>query len=1105
MKKLPNIREEIPLVLSYSLKMKLSAILFFFILIQANANLTYGQKDKISLQLEQVSLDKVLTSIENQTDYRFIYKDDEINYSHLVSVHADKLPLRKVLPRLFKGMQIDFYIMDNQIVLKPRKPAVHKGSLLKQVQVNNMQQSVKGTVVDEQGQPLPGASIIEKGTSNGVVTDFDGNYSITVSGPASILVFSYVGFETREMTVGTQTTMEVSLLASSQGLEEVVVVGYGSVSKSDLTGAVSTVDSETINAFPTTDVQQALKGRSAGVRVVQNSGQPGSGVQVQVRGGNSYLGNNNPLYVVDGFPITGGIDFLNPTDIESINILKDASATAIYGSRGANGVVMITTKGGSKGRRGNINVQSYYGIQTVIDTYELLNNREFAQVANAAAANEGISAPFDLNNLPTVETDWQDIIFREAAIQSHTITFSGGSESSSYSASANYFENEGIIIGTGQKRGSARLTLDQKVNDWARINANTVVTRLQIDDANVNNGNSGSNIWSAALQAPPMVPPYDEAGGYSPVDSYPFSPVSINNPLLYNEVKNQVLSSKMLANMALELSFNENLKLKIQGGTEQEFRERNYYSPSILVKTSPQGNAATDITRDVSYLNENILSYDKNIGEDDKLSAIAGFTYQTFKRRYNRSSATGFPNDILENNALGGAENTNPNESSVTDWKLLSWLGRINYNLDNKYLFTASIRADGSSRFGENNKWGVFSSGAFAWRLSNENFLKDWESLSDMKLRIGYGQTGSTAINSYQSLNTLGQVRATFGKSDAIGYASVSAPNPNLKWETTTQLGIGLDMAFLNNKYRFTVDYYKKNTKNLLAIIPLPGSTGFTSQITNLGEIQNTGMEFSLGAIFGKNDFTWDVSGQLSYNRNEVITIGQDILGAPLDIPFSSSVNIAREGEPLGMFYGFLEDGYDDQGVIKYKDLNEDGVINNDDQTILGNPYPDFVFGLNSTLAYKDVSLNIFLEGSQGNELFWATGGYIANSFSTGGNQLVDVYKDYWTPDNTDAAYPAPSENRSQLRTSDRFVEDASYIRLKNVKLAYDLPVDKLDVGISALQLYISGQNLFTISDFPGLDPDVNTRASTGDLRIGIAQTPYPNAKTFTLGLNIKL
>ncbi|WP_335964814.1 TonB-dependent receptor [Galbibacter sp. PAP.153] len=1105
MKKLPNIREEIPLVLSYSLKMKLSAILFFFILIQANANLTYGQKDKISLQLEQVSLDKVLNSIENQTDYRFIYKDDEINYSHLVSVHADKLPLRKVLPRLFKGMQIDFYIMDNQIVLKPRKPAVHKGSLLKQVQVNNMQQSVKGTVVDEQGQPLPGASIIEKGTSNGVVTDFDGNYSITVSGPASILVFSYVGFETREMTVGTQTTMEVSLLASSQGLEEVVVVGYGSVSKSDLTGAVSTVDSETINAFPTTDVQQALKGRSAGVRVVQNSGQPGSGVQVQVRGGNSYLGNNNPLYVVDGFPITGGIDFLNPTDIESINILKDASATAIYGSRGANGVVMITTKGGSKGRRGNINVQSYYGIQTVIDTYELLNNREFAQVANAAAANEGISAPFDLNNLPTVETDWQDIIFREAAIQSHTITFSGGSESSSYSASANYFENDGIIIGTGQKRGSARLTLDQKVNDWARINANTVVTRLQIDDANVNNGNSGSNIWSAALQAPPMVPPYDEAGGYSPVDSYPFSPVSINNPLLYNEVKNQVLSSKMLANMALELSFNENLKLKIQGGTEQEFRERNYYSPSILVKTSPQGNAATDITRDVSYLNENILSYDKNIGEDDKLSAIAGFTYQTFKRRYNRSSATGFPNDILENNALGGAENTNPNESSVTDWKLLSWLGRVNYNLDNKYLFTASIRADGSSRFGENNKWGVFSSGAFAWRLSNENFLKDWESLSDMKLRIGYGQTGSTAINSYQSLNTLGQVRATFGKSDAIGYASVSAPNPNLKWETTTQLGIGLDMAFLNNKYRFTVDYYKKNTKNLLAIIPLPGSTGFTSQITNLGEIQNTGMEFSLGAIFGKNDFTWDVSGQLSYNRNEVITIGQDILGAPLDIPFSSSVNIAREGEPLGMFYGFLEDGYDDQGVIKYKDLNEDGVINNDDQTILGNPYPDFVFGLNSTLAYKDVSLNIFLEGSQGNELFWATGGYIANSFSTGGNQLVDVYKDYWTPDNTDAAYPAPSENRSQLRTSDRFVEDASYIRLKNVKLAYDLPVDKLDVGISALQLYISGQNLLTISDFPGLDPDVNTRASTGDLRIGIAQTPYPNAKTFTLGLNIKL
>jgi len=351
----------------------------------------------------------------------------------------------------------------------------------------------------------------------------------------------------------------------------------------------------------------------------------------------------------------------------------------------------------------------------------------------------------------------------------------------------------------------------------------------------------------------------------------------------------------------------------------------------------------------------------------------------------------------------------------------------------------------------------------------------------------------------------LGEARTTFGGSDVVGFANVSAPNPDLKWETTGQLGAGIDASFLNGKYRINIDYYKKNTKDLLAIIPLPGSTGFTSLVTNLGEIQNMGMEFSLGATFGKEDFTWDVNGQLSFNKNEVITIGEDIFGGALDIPFNSPVNIAREGEPLGMFYGFIEDGYDDQGVIQYQDLNNDGEVTNEDQTILGGPYPDFIYALNSTLNYKSLSLNLFFEGSEGNELSWATGGYIANSFSTGGNQIVDVYNDYWTPQNTDAAYPAPSENRAQLRTSDRFVKDASYLRLKNVKLAYNIPVQSIKPALAALQVYISAQNVFTVTDFPGLDPDVNTRGGTGDLRIGIAQTSYPSSRTITLGMNLKL
>ncbi|WP_157718067.1 TonB-dependent receptor [Gramella sp. MAR_2010_147] len=1083
--------------------MKLSLILFT-ITFAVQAGSSYSQKTPISMDLENVKLERIIDEIEAQTEFKFIFNTNTVDLNRIVSVNVKKKRLEKILDLLFDESVTTYEIYDEKVLLKPiAKPKGYE-STSSLIKVQD-QKELTGIVTDQNGMPLPGVNIIEKGTSNGAVTDFDGEYSITVSGEESVLIFSFLGFQSKEVLVGNSSTINLSLMESQSGLDEVVVVGYGSVDRRDVTGAVSTVGSEEINALPTTDVQQALKGRSAGVRVSQNSGQPGSGVQVQIRGGNSYLGNNNPLYVVDGFPITGSIEFLNPANIETINILKDASATAIYGSRGANGVIMITTKGGQRGEKGVIDIQSYYGVQNVLKTYDLMNSQQFAEMANISAQNSGTPEPFDLNNLSNVQTDWQDEIFRAAGIQNHTLTFSGGTDGSSYSASANYFDQDGIIKGTGQKRGSLRLALDQKVNDWTRLTANAVATRSEINDADVNNGNAGNNIWSAALQAPPTISVYDEEGNFSDVGIYPFSPTALSNPLLYKERKELLTSSKILTNMAVEVDIFKGLKFKVLGGVEQEYLERNYYSPSIIVNRTPEGLASFRMTRDISYLNENILSYNSAIGQNDNLSAVAGFTVQTYSRKFNSSSASGFTTDILEDNSLGSAENTNPNSSNVTDWKLLSWLGRINYDLNDKYLFTASVRADGSSRFGENNKWGVFSSGAFAWRISNEEFLKDFEDLSDLKLRVGYGETGSTAIAAYQSLNTLAEERATFGDSDVIGFANVSAPNPDLKWETTSQLGIGLDAAFVDDRYRLTVDYYKKNTKDLLAIIPLPGSTGFTSQITNLGEIQNTGMEFSAGALFGKSDFTWDVNAMVSFNKNEVITIGQDILGGSLDIPFNSSINLAREGEPLGVFYGYIEDGYDENGVIQYKDLNGDDQINSEDQTILGDPYPDYIYSLNNTLRYKNLSLNIFIEGSQGNELFWATGGYIANSFSTGGNQLVDVYNDYWTPQNTDAAYPAPSSNRAQLRISDRFVKDASYLRLKNVKLAYFLSGDRLNWGVSSMEVYVSGQNLLTSTDFPGLDPDVNTRGGTGDLRIGIAQTAYPTAKTFTIGFNFKI
>lgn len=1091
-----------PSLFKLDLKMKLSVLLLFTCMFALQANESYSQKTKVSVNLEQITVGELIDVIEEKTEYRFLYLIDDVDLDRVISIKVKKERVNYILDRIFKGTNTGYSIDDRQISLTKRTipEATHQETV-----VAPMQNTIIGTVLDELGAPLPGANVIEKGTTNGVITDFDGNFSINVLDENTILAVSYIGFATKEIYVNGQTNLSITLQESAAGLEEVVVVGYGAVKRSDVTGAVSTVDSEDITALPVQDVQQALKGRAAGVRVIQSSGQPGSQVQIQIRGGNSYLGDNNPLYVVDGFPITGGIDFLNPSDIKTIDILKDASATAIYGSRGANGVVMITTKAGRKGEQGRIEFDSYYGVQQVIDTYDLMNTTQFAEMANVQAVTEGAPLPFDLDNLPDIETDWQDQIFRTAGIQSHTLTFSGGTEKSSYSVSGNYFRQEGIIINSGLKRGSFRIALDTQVNDWARLSANAVATRSENNDANVNNGDGGgNNIFAAALVAPPLVAPYDEDGNLSDVGPFAFSPVAINNPLAYAERLDQNLTTKVLANMAVEFKLSNHIKFKILGGAEQEFMENNFYSPSILTNVTPTGLARTTLTRNISYLNENILSFNKQIGENNQLSFVAGFTVQTFKGKRNISSATGFASDALQNNALESGETTLPNAVSVTDWTLLSWLGRVNYNLDNKYLFTASIRADGSSRFGENNKWGVFSSGAFAWKINNEKFLKDWDALTDLKLRIGYGETGSTAISPYQSLNTLVQQRGTFGNSDVIGFASETAPNSDLKWETTAQFGVGIDMA-IDYKYRFSIDYYDKSTTDLLAIIPLPGSVGFSSQITNLGEVRNWGMEFGLGATITEGNFGWDMAGQLSFNRNEVITIGEDILGGTLNIPFAAPVNIAREGEPLGMFYGFREDGYDDQGVINYVDLNGDGETSNEDQEIIGNPYPDFIYGLNNTFTYKNMQLNIFIEGSQGNELFWATGGVITNSFSQGGNQLVDVYNDYWTPQNTNAAYPTPTENRSQFRVSERFIEDASYLRLKNVKLAYNLPVEKMDIGIKSLQLYISGQNLLTLTDYPGLDPEINTRLQTGDLRIGIGQTGYPSSKIFTLGLNLQL
>ncbi len=960
--------------------------------------------------------------------------------------------------------------------------------------------AVTGKVTGEDGISLPGVNVLLKGTTRGTTTDQDGNYRLSVDNQSSTLVFSFVGYEPQEVVVGNRKVINISLEPDLKSLEEVVVIGYGTVKRKDLTGAVAQIDADEINALPVADVQQALRGRAPGVRVIQNSGQPGSSVQVQVRGGNSFLGNNNPLYVVDGFPLTGGIDFLNPSDIASIDILKDASATAIYGARGANGVVIITTRQGKEGRS-RVTLDSYYGFQNVAKKFDLMNGAQYAEIANEQLTNDGRQPIFNGSNF--ADTDWQDEIFQTAPIQNHVLTFSGGNAKTRYSVSGNYFKQDGIILNSGTDRGSFRFGLDQDVNDRLSFSTHFVGSRFTFNNNRANNGHRGNNILSSAIVAPPTVPVRDQDGNFSDVAPYPFSPNVLQHPLLFSQIFDQQKRTSLLADLSATLRITDELSFKTMFGTEQVFGEGNFYSPSVLTLSSPSGNASTSFNRSTSYLNENILTYNKGFG-NSSLNAVAGFTWQNDVSNFNRQSGNGFLNDILLNNNLGASEVTNPNQSNYSEWALLSWLGRVNFSLDDRFLFTASVRADGSSRFGANNKWGVFPSGAFAYKISEEAFMKEIKAISSLKLRVSYGQTGSTTLSPFQSLNRLGVERATFGKTDVIGFAPVALPNDNLKWETTTQFNVGLDAGLFEERVRLTLDYYHKSTTDLLAEVTLPGSAGFNSIVTNLGEIQNSGVELGIGADILEREFKWDVFAQMSTNRNKVIDIGgSDIFGSGISLPFGASINIAREGQPLGLFYGFQEDGLDENGRIQYVDMNGDGNINNSDQSIIGNPYPDFIYSLNNNFSYRNFDLNVFLEGVQGSDLFFATGGSITNSFNTGENQLVDVYNNRWRPGAPDpnAGYPKVSTS-STFRVSDRFVEDGSYLRVKNVRLAYNFPIGGTDIKwIQSLQLYASAQNLFTFTSYPGLDPEVNTRSGTGDLRIGIDETGYPAARTFTFGI----
>jgi TonB-linked SusC/RagA family outer membrane protein len=1091
--------------------MKLTIALLLFFTFQASAN---GYAQKITIVKTNVHLTEIFKSIEQQTSYHFFYDRVLLKNTYPIDIAVRSATLDQALLACLKGQSLTYSVVKNTVVIRPER-MMHMQMISALIEAPLPPPVViHGRVVNQQGEPLQNVSVLIAGTKIGTTSDRDGRFSLTAPDNKNVVLeISSVGFKTQRLKVDKQTQVNITLEEDVAGLSDVVVVGYGTTRKKDLTGSVSQVNTEQLESAPVYDIGEALKGHSSGVQVTNNSGAPGGRIQVRIRGGNSMIGSNTPLYVVDGFPVVGGIDFLNPSDIESINILKDASATAIYGSRGANGVVIITSKRGKKGQKSLISINSYYGQQQVAKRYKVLDAKQYATVANEWLKNSNLPPYFNVDTVKNPGTDWQDVIFRETPIQNHTVTFTGSSEKTRYSLSGNYYGQEGIIMNTGIKRGSLRLNLDHDIKDWLTLGVNFSASRREQFSVPVDNGSRGNTVFTGALSAPPTAPVYDANGQINRIETlYPFvDPTDMRNPLLRAKPwKDRNFSNSILQNTTLQAKLMEGLTLKTLVGLEYEMGTGETFVPIIF--PNDKGSASSSNYYMNSFLNENTLTYATSFANSQNLDVTGGFTYQTNVNRNSGISVSGFPNNITQDYNLAAATTINPPSSGISKWTLASWLGRINYSMQGKYYVTASVRADGSSRFGEENKWGVFPSGAVAWRISEEAFMQSVRFINNLKLRASYGITGNTALSPYQSLNRLSAVRyIDVGNTESIGYAPSGIANSKLRWETTGQLDIGFDLNILNDRLGFTFDYYKKNTNNLLASVPLPPSVGFGSILQNIGEIQNAGIEFSVNADILTGGFKWDVSGQISANKNKVVKLAgdRDIISTG-EISGLSGFNIARVGLPLGMFYGYIEDGLDDKGLIKYVDINKDGAINPLDRVIIGDPNPDFMFGFNSNFSHKNFDLNIFIEGVQGNNIFFQTGYTNLNSFQRGQNQLADLFGNYWTADkpNPNAKYPKISAG-TQMAASDRFIEDGSYLRIKTLQLGYNLPVNKLGVDfISKARIYVKANNLFTLTNYIGLDPDVNTTGNDSQsvgsrLSMGVDTDGYPNAKIYAVGIQL--
>jgi TonB-linked SusC/RagA family outer membrane protein len=1133
--------------------------LFVCFLIVVFPATTFAQ---ISVSAKNQKIKQIILQIEKNNGYSFFYSDDYLDLDKTISIDVKNESIESVLNKVFKGTDVSYKIDNNKqvslTVEKDKKPPV------------NNTRTISGVVTDDQGEAVIGASLSLKNSNIGTITDIDGRFELKVPEEGTLIV-SYIGFNKKEVAIKGKSEFQIVLKEDEQLLDEVVVVGYGVQNKRDVSTSISQIKAEQLVDIPISDFRQALVGKMAGVQVLQSSGDPEGNVTIRVRGINSATAGNEPLYIIDGMPIERGFANLNNNDIESVEVLKDASAAAIYGSRGSNGVIIITTKKGTAERL-TVQYDGYYGVQQVSKKLPMMNAYQFAEAArdghNAAYLDEVPGAspddpnsmrPQSYHRIPTelfpylngeqglVDTDWQDEIFRTAASTSHNVSLSGRGKDIGYFVSGNYSKQDGIIIESDFEKYSLRLNLDGNYDKFKfgvnfspsystsnRVRANASYSSKTDDDGKYNSG----GIVASALAMPPVWPVYNPDGSYNYQGNGYWR---IGNDYQHNEILNPValahLQSDVVDRYVLvgkifgEYEFVKGLTYNISLGGDYYGAHNDAYHSSELPllgyayydkRTNPMGYSSSSFY--FNWLVENKINYNIRINDDHSINAVLVQSAQKETLKKNSIAATDYPNDYIQT-ITGGT--VTKGESEITQWSLASYLARVQYSYQGKYMASAAIRTDGSSRFGSNNRWGYFPSASAAWRISDENFFKEAKALrfvDDLKLRTSYGVTGNFQIGNYEHLSTMASDDYILGNGDGVltpGYKPEKIKNNELGWEKTSMINIGMDLQLLKGLFGLSLEYYNSNTTDMLLKAPVPHLTGYSTARMNIGKINNRGVEIQLTSQ--KNitkDLRYTLNANFSKNINEVKALGPD--NRMIDEgSVAHAYYLTEVGKPIGSYYLLVQDGIfkneeelkqyphfanTQAGDFRFVDVDKDGILDVDkDRAVVGNYMPDFTYGFGGTIDYKDFDLGVVFQGVYGNEILNLLRRYIDNMEGNvnGTTIALDRWQSPENPGNGEVNRANRKTKGNNGRTSTWHIEDGSYLRLQNITLGYTLPQKIANrLSLQRMRVYLSGQNLFTWTKYSGYNPEVNMRPDNA-LTPGEDYGTYPLAKVFTVGLNI--